>query len=186
MLRMAALRHHKHKTTSILLAWGPAQCLSELLLCQMRVLWCLGSWGLFMVFLTSSHRASISVNVKVTMSGTEWIVSLSSCRSTVAYRTTDSATQMPTVQTFTSRVSVAATWGQRAHLFRLVCREKRKIKQNETETKEPTLSRPSETGGSPHSGPRRLHLVGSKDPLGVSLSHEHSLELNLERADWCG
>lgn len=84
--------------------------------------------GAFHSFLPSSHRASRSVNVKVTMSETDGIVSPNSCPLTAAYRTTDSATQMPTVQTFTSRVSVAATLAQSTYLFRLVCRGEKKDK----------------------------------------------------------
>lgn len=40
----------------------------------------------------------------------------------------DSATRMPTVQTFTSRVSVAATLAQSTSLFRLVCKVEKKDK----------------------------------------------------------
>lgn len=104
-------------------------------LCLMRVLWCLGSWGAFHGFLPSSHRASRSVNVKVTMSGMDGTVSPNSCPLTAAYRTTDNATQMPTVWTFISRVSAAETLAQSTCLFRLVCRREKK---DETKTKEPT------------------------------------------------
>lgn len=55
----------------------------------------------------SPHRAGRSVNVKVITWGTGWTASRSSCPLTAAYRTTGSATLMPTVPTCTSRVSVA-------------------------------------------------------------------------------
>jgi hypothetical protein len=59
----------------------------------------------------SSHRAGTSVNVRVTTWETGWTVSQSRCPSTAAYRTMGSATQMPTVSTSTSRVSVAGATG---------------------------------------------------------------------------
>lgn len=129
ILRVAAYHHKPAQAQDSLypacITW--AQCLSELLLCLMRVLWCLGSCGAFHGFLPSFHRASRSVNVKVTMSGMDGTVSLNSCPLTAAYRTTDSATQMPTVWTFTSRVSVTTTLAQSIYL-RLVCRREKKDK----------------------------------------------------------
>lgn len=78
-----------------------------------------GILGAFSSVPPSLLRAGTSVNVRVTMWEMEWLVSPNSYRWTAAYRTTDSATQMLTVQTSTSRVSVARALAQCTFLFGL-------------------------------------------------------------------